>query len=64
MNMGKRIAAMFDFVEDKKGRDGKVALARETGVSSVIAEGTPETPELMERFRAAVKKITGENPPA
>jgi hypothetical protein len=61
--MGKRLEAFFDFVEEKKGRAGKVALARETGIPSVIAEGTEETPELVEKFRKAVLKITGSEPP-
>lgn len=61
--MGKRLEEFFDFVEEKKGREGKVALARETGVPSVIAEGTKETPELIERFRKAIVKIAGVEPP-
>jgi hypothetical protein len=61
--MGQRLLNMYEFVEDRLGWEGKVALAKATCIGSTIAAGTPETPQLISTFREAIKKLTGEYPP-
>jgi hypothetical protein len=61
--MAKLLVNMYDLVEEKAGREGKVALARATGIPSVIAMGTAETPELLAKFRAAIRDILGHSCP-
>jgi len=38
-------------------------LAMKTGLSSEKAASTPDTPELIEKCRQAVREITGKEPP-
>jgi hypothetical protein len=61
--MGKKLVAYYDFVESVAGRDGKVALAKSTCVPSVIAMGQPDDAKMVEKFRQAVLRITGREPP-
>jgi hypothetical protein len=62
--MGKKLVAYYDFVESVAGREGKVALAKLTIVPSVTAMGRPDDPQTIEKFRQAIRKITGREPPS
>ncbi|MBI5511820.1 MAG: hypothetical protein HY903_23945 [Deltaproteobacteria bacterium] len=62
--MGKQLSALYDFVEDEKGLLGKMDLATRTKIPSSKAAATPDTPETVQRFIAAVREITGKVPPA
>lgn len=61
--MGRQLVAFYDYVEERKGREGKVQLAKLTRVPSVTAKGTPDSPDLVASFREAIKQITGNYPP-
>ncbi len=60
--MGKQLVAFYDFVEEQLGRDGKVQLAKLTRIPSVTAQGTPDSPEIVQAFREAIKQLTGNYP--
>lgn len=55
--------ALYDFVESVAGREGKMKLAKLTCIPSVLAMGKPDDKATLERFRAAVREITGKDPP-
>jgi hypothetical protein len=61
--MGLKLVQYYDFVESVAGREAKVKLAQMTCVPSVIAKGKPDDPALLERFRKAIREITGRDPP-
>lgn len=61
--MGKQLVALYEYIEDRMGRDGKVQLAKLTRVPSVTAQGTPDSPALVSAFREAIKQLTGVYPP-
>ncbi len=61
--MGQKLMAWYNFVEALAGREGKMKLAKLTCVPSVIAMGKPDDKETLDRFRAAVRQITGRDPP-
>ena len=61
--MGRKLMAWYDFVESVAGREGKMKLAKETCIPSVLAMGRPDDPATLEKFRAAIRQITGRDPP-
>jgi hypothetical protein len=61
--MAERLLRYFKFVRELKGLDGQVKLAQETRMPSVRAETEPDSPENLQRFRQAVKRIIGKDPP-
>jgi hypothetical protein len=61
--MGKQLLAYYDFVEDEKGLLGKMTLATRTKIPSSKAASVPDDPDVLQRFRAAVREITGKEPP-
>lgn len=61
--MGQKLVKYYEYIEAQRGRDGKVALAKLTKVASIVAGGQPDSPELLQRFREAIREITGVLPP-
>ncbi len=61
--MGSKLLKCYEFVESKGGMQGKMRLAMMTGIASGKAAGEADSDENVEKFRAAVKEITGEAPP-
>ena len=61
--MGAKIVKCYEFVESKGGLQSKMRLAVATSVPSAKANEVVDTPELLAKFRTAVKDITGENAP-
>jgi hypothetical protein len=61
--MGQKLMAWYDFVESVAGREGKTKLAKLTCIPSVLAMGKPDDPAILEKFRVAIRQITGRDPP-
>ncbi len=55
--------AWYDFVESVAGREGKTKLAKLTCIPSVLAMGKPDDQAILDKFRAAIRQITGRDPP-
>ena len=53
----------YKLIEDKMGMEGKQRLAKLTLVPSIIAATEPDSDENIERFRDAIKQLTGEAAP-
>lgn len=61
--MGATLVKYYDLVEAARGRTGMVELAKATKIGSLIAASTPDSPENLAKFKAAVRQITGKEPP-
>ncbi len=61
--MGKILLKYYQYIIVEKGSEGKTELAKLTKISSIIAPLHPDSPENIELFKDAVKKITGKMPP-
>jgi hypothetical protein len=61
--MGKILLKYYQFIITEKGSDGKTELSKLTKISSIVVPLIPDSPENIELFKDAVKKITGKNPP-
>ena len=62
--MGALLLKYYDFVgKEAGGLQGKMRLAVMTNLPSNKAGNSPDSPELISKFKAAVKKITGKDAP-
>ncbi len=61
--MGKKLLRYYKYVQDKEGFFGIIRLAQLTFITSTRAATEVDTPELIERFKNAIEKITGEPAP-
>jgi hypothetical protein len=61
--MAEKLLRYYKYMQDKEGFSGKVKLAQLTHIPSVQAAVEPDTPEVIERFKEAIKKITGNPAP-
>ncbi len=61
--MGVALQKLYEFVGREGGTVLRMRLAMKTGLSSEKAASTPDTPELIEKCRQAVREITGKEPP-
>lgn len=61
--MGLALQKLYEFVGREGGTVLRMRLAMKTGLSSEKAAAAPDTPELLEKFRQAVREITGKEPP-
>lgn len=61
--MGDKLSQYYDFVKQRLGMDGQMRLAMKTGMTSMAAKNKPDTPELIAKFKEAIKEITGQFPP-
>ena len=64
MIMGERLVKYYSYVNTEKGLTGKIALAQETKISSVVAATAPDDAKNISTFIKAVEKITGKRAPA
>jgi hypothetical protein len=56
--MAEKLIRYYTYVFEQNGYAGKVELAMLTKVPSVIAATEPDSPENLEKFKAAVEQIT------
>ena len=61
--MGQKLLQYYKYIQDNEGFSGKVKLAQMTHIPSVQAAVEPDTPEVIERFKKAIEKITGNPAP-
>ena len=61
--MGEKLLRYYKYIEDNEGVLGEVRLAQLTHIPSARAATELETPEIIERFKSAIKKITGKPAP-
>jgi hypothetical protein len=61
--MAEKLLLYYRYIQDKEGFSGKVKLAQLTHIPSVQAAVEPDTPEVIERFKKAIEKITGKPAP-
>jgi len=59
--MGQILNKIFKTVENKKGLEGRMELAKVTGISRKEAETTDDTAALVEKVKDAADKIVGED---
>ena len=62
--MGEKLVAFYAFVDANAGMAEKMRLAMQTGISSAKAADEPDSPENIEKFKTAVKEVTGKDAPA
>jgi hypothetical protein len=55
--MGARLVEFYKEIEDKMGVMGKTRLAMKTAIPSASANDTPDSPENIAKFQAAMKEI-------
>jgi hypothetical protein len=61
--MGEKLLQYYKYVEENEGVFGKIRLAQLTHIPSARAATEVDTPEIIERFKSAIKKITGKPAP-
>jgi hypothetical protein len=59
-----RLMKYYQYVSEEAGLSGKVKLAQMTKIPSTRAAMEPDTQDVIQRFQAAVKEITGKAAPA
>ena len=60
--MGARLVKYYEFTQNKAGIVGRMRLALKVRLSSQKAEMEPDSPELIQKIKTAVREITGEEP--
>jgi len=61
--MAEELSRYYKYIQDKEGFSGKAKLAQLTYIPSAQAAVEPDTPEVIERFKKAIEKITGNPAP-
>ncbi len=61
--MGEKLIKYFKYIHDDKGIGGSIELAKMTKIPSIKAASVPDTKENIDNFRAAIKTLTGKDPP-
>jgi hypothetical protein len=62
--MAAKLMKYYELISAEAGTNGKMRMAMLTGVASVIASDTPDSPEYLAKFQKAYSEITGKQPPA
>ena len=59
--MGQILVKIYDIIGKDGGLPAQMRLAMKTGISSKDAPAKSDTAELVEKFKAAYKEITGKD---
>ena len=59
--MAEKLVKYYEYVRGKGGMVFQMRLAMKTGMSSEVAKTAPDSPEALNKFRQAVKDVTGES---
>ena len=62
-HMAEKLLEYYKYIQENQGFVGKIKLAQLTHIPSVQAAVEPDTPEVIERFKKAIEKITGKPAP-
>ncbi len=57
--MGQKLVQLYKFAEQAGGVTVKTRLAMKTGLMSAKAADTPDSPENIQKLKAAIKELTG-----
>lgn len=60
--MGTRLMKYYTFTQNKAGIVGRMRLALKVHMTSEKAKEEPDSPELIQKFKTAVREITSEEP--
>lgn len=61
--MGAKLEQMYEFVKKEGGVKAAMRLAMKTTVTSRNAASIPDSPDVIKKFREAIKEIVGKYPP-
>lgn len=61
--MGQKLLQFYELIKVEKGIEGQMRLAMKTGCPSPKAAAMPDSPEIIAKFKAAFKEITGKDAP-
>ncbi len=61
--MGAKLEKYYEWVAKEGGLAMKMRLAMKTSVPSDKAKTIPDSPDMVAKFQAAAKEITGKQPP-
>lgn len=61
--MAEKLLMYYKYINDKAGFTGKMKLATLTKIPSTKASLEPDSEENIERFKSAIKEITGSDAP-
>lgn len=61
--MGAKLEQMYEFAKKEGGVKATMRLAMKTTVTSRGAASTPDSPDMIKKFREAIKEIVGKYPP-
>lgn len=59
--MGAKLVKFFELAKEEGGLSAQMRLAMATGISTVKASSEADTPEVLAKFKAAFKEITGKD---
>jgi hypothetical protein len=59
--MGAKLTKAFEIAKAEGGMKASMRLAMKTGLSSDKAAGAQDSPELIQKFEAALKEIIGKS---
>ena len=62
--MGQKLVKLYEYAGQHGGLTVQMRLAMKTGVSSQKAATELDSPELIAKFKAVIKEITGKDAPA
>jgi hypothetical protein len=60
--MGARLVKYYEFTQNQAGIVGRMRLALKVRMTSEKAKSEPDSPELVQKMKDAVREITGEEP--
>ena len=60
--MAERLVKYYDFTQNKAGIVGRMRLALKVRMTSQQAKEEPDSPDLLQKIKAAVREVTGEEP--
>ena len=61
--MGQRLVQLIEFAKKCGGMSAQMRLAMKTCVTTGQAGTLPDSAEMVQKFREAVKEVTGQEPP-
>ncbi len=63
VDMGEKLQKFYEFAGQNGGMTAQMRLAMKTLISSDKAGNSPDSPENIAKFKAAIKEITGKDAP-
>ena len=61
--MGEILVSYYEFVKKEGGIKAAMRVAMQTAVTATKAGSIPDSPEMISKFKKAIKEVTGKVPP-